>query len=309
MTWGCDTQLADWAGFRGTISLFQPRRRPLLRRTRAEASSPPVHKRIHITGAHRSGTTLMWALMTTCFDIDVSPPGEERLRAPLASRGPIVCTKRPDESDYAFKLLPFDPNLHVIQMIRDPRDVIASKYGPGPAPYFATLPSWRRNRPPRRIHPRAHVVSYERLVRTPDAVQKELMAGMPFLRAVSPFSRFSERAQTADRPQSRYWAEAMHSIRPPSPESIGRWREHLPRVKGQIARHGDISRDLIALGLEPDTAWLTLLDGVDADLTPSHLPETEPLKAPVTRAWRNALGILSYLRERRREKREERATI
>jgi hypothetical protein len=266
-----------------------------------------VHKRIHITGAHRSGTTLMCALMTTCFDIDASPAEEVRLRAPLATRGRIVCTKCPDESDYALKLLPFDPDLHVIQMVRDPRDVIVSRYGAGPAPYFATLRSWRRNRPVRRPHPRAHVVSYERLVKRPDDVQRELMAAMPFLRAVSPFSGFSERAGELANRRDLYWAEAMHSIRPPSPESIGRWRDHLPRVKGQMIRHGDIARDLIALGLERDTSWLALLDGIAADLTPSHLPEKEPLKAHVTRPWRNALGIAGYLWMRHRERRDERA--
>jgi hypothetical protein len=260
-----------------------------------------VHQRIHITGAHRSGTTLMCALMTTCFDIDVSPAEEVRLRAPLATRGRIVCTKCPDESDYALTALRFDSNLHIIQMVRDPRDVIVSKYGPGPAPYFATVPSWRRNRPPRRRHPRAHVISYERLVNEPDTVQSALAAAMPFLRVLLPFSAFSERAsELADR-QGLTWAEAMHSIRPPGPESIGRWRDHLPRVKGQIVRHGDISNDLIALGLERDRHWLSLLEGIEPDLTPSHLPEREPFKAPVTRVWRNAVGIANYVLMRRRE--------
>jgi hypothetical protein len=248
----------------------------------------------------------MCALMTTCFDIDAAPREEMRLRAPVSERGRVVCTKCPDESDYALKLLPFDRDLHVIQMVRDARDVIVSKYGAGPAPYFVTLPSWRRNLPHGRQHPRAHVVSYERLVSEPDAVQQELVTAMPFLHTIAPFSAFSERAsELADR-QQLYWAEAMHSIRPPQPESIGRWREHLPRVKGQIVRHGDISRELIALGLERDASWLSLLEGVDADLTPSHLPEEEPVKARITRAWRNALGMADYLWMRRRERSQER---
>jgi len=279
-------------------------RAALWRRT-THVSLANLHTRIHITGAHRSGTTLMSALMTTCFDIDVSPPEETRLRAPLAKSGRIVCTKNPDESDYALKLLALDPDLHVIQMVRDPRDVIVSKVGREPAPYFVTLRCWRRNRPPRRPHKRAHIVRYEALVSNPDSVQKELMAAMPFLRMTLPFSKFSERAQETAASRSPYWIEAMHSIRAPGPESIGRWREHLPRVKGQIARHGDISRELIALGLEKDKSWLSLLEGVEADMAPSHLPENEPLKAPITRAWRNALGILGYLRERRRERRQE----
>ena len=269
----------------------------------------PLRKRIHITGAHRSGTTLMCALMTTCFDIDVAPPEEQRLRAPLPRGGRIACTKSPDESDYALRLLPFDPDLHIIQMVRDPRDVIVSKYGRGPAPYFTNLDSWRRNKPSRRWrrHKRAHFVSYERLVREPDTVQAELAAAMPFLRQVCAFSAYSTRAQALAESRALYWSEAMHAIRPPGPESIGRWREHPERVKGQIARHGSISRDLVALGLERDDAWLSALEGVQPDMSVSHMPEHLNLKSKITRAWRDAIGILGYLRERHRERRESTA--
>lgn len=269
-------------------------------------TNPSRRKRIHITGAHRSGTTLMCALMTTCFDIDVAPPNEERLRSPVPPGGRIVCTKSPDESDYALGLLPYDPDLHVIQMVRDPRDVIVSKFGPEPASYFTNLQSWRRNKPSARWrrHPRAHIVSYERLVNRPDEVQAELAAAMPFLETVCAFSAYSDRAQDLADSRELYWSEAMHAIRPPGPESIGRWRQHLERVKGQIARHGDISDELIEMGLEPNNSWLALLEFVAADFTPSHLPEHLDLKSRITRSWRNAVGMLTYLRGRRREKKE-----
>ena len=248
----------------------------------------------------------MCALMTTCFDIDVSPPDEERLRALVPPGGRVLCTKSPDESDYALALLPFDPDLHVIQMVRDPRDVIVSKYGPGPASYFTNLQSWRRNKPSARwrSHSRAHVVSYERLVNRPDAVQAELGAAMPFLRTVCAFSAYSERASDLAVSRDLYWSEAMHAIRPPGPESIGRWRQHLERVKGQIARHGDISDELIELGLEDNNSWLALLEFVAPDLSHSHMPEHLDIKSRITRSWRNVVGMLSYLRARHREKRE-----
>ncbi len=246
----------------------------------------------------------MCALMTTCFDIDVAPPNEMRLRMPVPQGGRVLCTKCPDESDYARWLLLFDPHLHVIQMVRDPRDVIVSKFGSGEAPYFTNLQSWRQNRPsPRwRRHKRAHIVSYERLVTQPDDVQAELAAAMPFIHERCAFSDYSERAKELATSRELYWSEAMHAIRPPGQESIGRWREHLERVKGQIARHGDISGELVGLGLERDRNWLSLLDGVSPDFSPSHIPEERDVKSVITRAWRNVVGALSYLLERRRER-------
>lgn len=262
-------------------------------------------KRIHITGAHRSGTTLLCALMATCFDIDVVPPDEVRLRAPLPPGGRIVCTKCTDETDYAFWLLPLDPDLHILHIMRDPRDVIVSKYAPDPGRYFTNLRSWRRNRPRPfwRRHPRAHFISYERLVREPDAVQDELAQAMPFLRRVCAFSEFAVRARETAEGRGLYWSGAMHSIRPPDPESIGRWRAHPDRVKGQMARHGDLSRDLIEMGLEKDDGWRGMLDRAGCDLASSHIPEHETIASHVTRLWRNALGVVDYMRRRRREHR------
>lgn len=267
-----------------------------------------LHKRIHITGAHRSGTTLMFALLVTCFDIDKPIPAEDRLRKPLAQTGRIVCSKCPDESDYAFWLLPLDPNLHVIHMMRDPRDVIVSKFGSEAAPYFTNLYSWRRNHPAPRWakHPRAHFVRYERLVTEPNRVQEQLAARMPFLRQTRCFSDYAQHAAEVARECELYWDKAMHAIRPADRESIGKWRQRRERVQGQILRHGDLSDELIEMGYEPDRRWLDLLAGVAADLSPSHMPEEERLKSTVTRSWRNAVGAASYVLERWREMRRTR---
>ena len=56
-------------------------------------------------------------------------------------------------------------------------------------------------------------------------------------------------------------------------ESIGNWRNHLPRLKGQICLHGSISEDLIKYGYEPNNAWLSLLENIEPDFSPSHWPE------------------------------------
>src|SRR5256885_11397004 len=71
----------------------------------APAGRPPM--RIHITGAARSGTTLMLALMVTCFDIDGAVARETRLwRAPARGRR-IVLTKQPQDEKLALFLTRF----------------------------------------------------------------------------------------------------------------------------------------------------------------------------------------------------------
>ena len=261
-------------------------------------------KRIHITGAHRSGTTLLCALLASCFEIDVVVPDEHRLRTPLDWTGSITCSKCADETGYAFRLLPLDPDLHTVHILRDPRDVLVSRYMPQPERYFTNLRCWRRNKPGSiwARHRRAHLVRYEHLVRQPDDVQAHLAAGMPFLRRVCAFSMYSERARELASSRNLYWPQAMHSIRPPTTASIGTWQQHPERVKGQILRHGDISKELIELGYERDRNWLSLLEGREPDLTPSHMPEDDPLKSRVTRTWRDALGMFDYVRARRRER-------
>ncbi|MEN0002261.1 MAG: hypothetical protein AAF940_15390, partial [Pseudomonadota bacterium] len=73
--------------------------------------------------------------------------------------------------------------------------------------------------------------------------------------------------------------KALRGVRPISTSSIGNWKNHLPRVAGQIALHGAITDELIEFGYEPDRSWEALLDGVTPDLADSHFKETERFAA------------------------------
>jgi hypothetical protein len=264
--------------------------------TENAAPSGPAH-RIHITGAARSGTTLMLALLATCFEIDGATLRETRLwRAPLRGRR-IVLTKQPQDERLALFLGRFDPRLHIIYMLRDPREVIVSVHGTDPDRYWSNLRAWRESvRLAQRYFadPRVHVVRYERLMRDPDGVQRTLAAAMPFLKITRAFSNFHEHAELAD-PQ---WRAAMGSIRRLSPDALGTWRNHLPRLQAQLALHGDISNDLIRLGFEQDKGWLALLDGVEPDPTPSRTSEQETFRRRFNHAWRDTVGAVAYLLQR-----------
>jgi len=253
--------------------------------------------RIHITGAPRSGTTLMLALMLTCFDIDGGVAHEQRIWRGVPRGKHIVCTKRPGDERLAGALLRLDPNLHVICMLRDPRDAVVSIHGRVPDAYWSNLRAWRDSARITRYYQnrsRFHVVRYDELVTNSDAVQMRLAEAMPFLKQVLPFSRYHSAVQVSDN----QWLRAMRGVRPVSADNVGAWRKHLPRLKGQLLRHGDISDELIALGFEKDKNWLALLADVEPDMTPSRAPESMSLDQRVTRIWRDVSGGATYLARR-----------
>ncbi len=219
--------------------------------------------------------------MVSCFAIDAYEAHEAPLVRHRRNVG-IYLTKNPVDLHIVGPRLLIDRHLHVIAMLRDPRDVIVSRHPLDPDRYWAPLRFWKRHvQVIRRLmrHPRFIVVRYEYLVQRPNAVQEDLESRMPFLRRRLRFSEYHEVA----RPSAQSLA-AMGSLRPMDGSTIGNWRNHRARVAGQISIHGSICRELIEFGYERDENWLTQLNGVRPDLTPSHWPESAPL--PAWRIWR-----------------------
>lgn len=229
-------------------------------------------KRIHIVGVSpRTGTTLMAEAMKTCFSIDYCTKHEDRLftRAPCGNE--IFLSKAPKDIMIVGPSLKADPDLYVICMIRDPRDIISSKHKKDPDRYWAGLKFWKlyiREVEKLKGHPRFIPVVYEELVTDPDHIQSEIEEKIPFLKKTRLFSEFHRSAEVSEAS-----LEALRSVRPIKPESIGRWREHKARVAGQIQLHGDFSDDLIRYGYEKDSIWLQELEGVEPDTSTSHFSE------------------------------------
>ena len=67
--------------------------------------------------------------------------------------------------------------------------------------------------------------------------------------------------------------DALRGVRPISCVSVGKLRNHLPRVAGQLQLHGPITKDLIVFGYETDDLWHRELSGVDPDIAESHWPD------------------------------------
>lgn len=183
----------------------------------------------------------------------------------------VFLTKHPADIVAVEPALRIMPRLHVIVMIRDPRDIVASRHRADTDRYWAGLKYWKAFTPYiRRLrdHPRVTTIRYEDLASDPDRVQEQLMDGMPWLVRTAPFSEFHNLVSA-----SRDSLAALGGVRPVSPASVGQWRRHKPRVAGQVKTHGSISEDLIEFGYETDAQWEGELSGIEPDLAESHWPE------------------------------------
>ncbi len=218
-------------------------------------------KRLHVVGCHRSGTTLMTELLGNCFDIQGRVAHEQSLWQPIPGDWPVFLSKKPPDTVRIRPVFLLDPDLYVIAMIRDPRGVITSRHKNRPDVFFSSF--WRWEHYLHAImalesHPRYLVVRYEDLVADPDAVQDRIAAAFPFLQPKSRFSRFPEGADIHDSAQV-----SLNGVRAVDRSSLDRWRQELPRIKGELMRHPSMTRWLVRLGYEPDDTWTRCLDGVE----------------------------------------------
>ncbi len=229
-------------------------------------------KRIHIVGSSsRTGTTLMAEAMRACFEIDYGTDHHDSIFVPSPPDGNIFLSKHPHEIVIVGPLLKLMPELYVIFMVRDPRDVITSKHSNDPDRFWAGLKYWKMYTVfGRKLkdHPRFITVRYEDLASKPDKVQTQIMSRMPFLVKKAPFSLYHQVARPSEDS-----VRALHNIRPIQPDGVSRWRKHLPRVAGQLAQHGSLTQDLIEFGYEKDDSWLVELKGTTPDTSSGHYPE------------------------------------
>jgi hypothetical protein len=190
---------------------------------------------IYIQGCARSGNTLIRELCASGFQgaelVKLTKDQAEcslahvveLLRPPAKSR--VLVASRNYENSLAMDrdLLRANPDVKILWMLRDPRDVLTSTHPDQPGKFYVT--------PERLIQslqlygqfknePQVLTVRYEELVTQPDAVQAgiaqsfNLAASRKFVEAHKFFPRFHENVR------------AMHSIRPIDANSVQKWRNN-----------------------------------------------------------------------------------
>lgn len=238
-------------------------------------------KRIHIVGVSpRSGTTLMLEALKSCSNVDFASTHEDRLFVRAPKRTTIFLSKSPKDIMVVGPSLSVDPNLYIICLIRDPRDIICSKHKKDPEKYWASLKFWNEyTKEFDRLtdHSRFIPVRYEYFVSNPDKIQNLLITKIPFLEKKYLFSDFQNRAEVSEHSK-----QALGKIRPFKSTSVGRWKQHKGRIAGQMSLHGSLVNDLIKYGFENDIDWLQELDENDTDLSTSHFSEYFNFKDRVT---------------------------
>ncbi|MBA6413843.1 sulfotransferase [Parahaliea sp. F7430] len=254
-------------------------------------------KRLHIVGCPRSGTTLLMELISTCFDSDGFCSHESSIFAPPSvPDAELYFSKQPNDIKQLQHIFFRDPQLYVIYMGRDPRAVITSKHRESPDQYFCNYRVWRECDLAAQAydqHARFLRLRYEDLVADPDAIQATIAAHFPFLQQRHRFSEYHQHAAPSADSQ-----RAMNGLRAVNPESLNKWRSHLPRIAEQLQRHPRLAEDLVRLGYEPDHSWLEELEGVQAIALPCRYPERKAHLKEAERRVRVWLKSRTYLKQR-----------
>ncbi len=256
-----------------------------------------MFKHLHIVACSpRSGTTLPHEVMVTCFRVDKQYDHEMRFNLVSADDDQILITKRPKDTMYMPDVID-DPDLYVIYVMRDPRDVIVSRHGKNKEMYYSNIRLWREMHGYARAiatHERFLQVSYEEFVTNPDAVQDQIAAKFPWLETLHNFSEYHEFAEVSEKSKL-----AMNDVRPIAPTSVGKWKSNLGRIKGQQITHGSLTPDLIECGYETSAEWEQVLEDVEPDFSRSLYPEKVYFWSRISQRINALRKIANYRRMRR----------
>ena len=217
-------------------------------------------KHLHVTGCGRSGTTLLLEMMRASFRCDESSKHEQSILETPPTSPSTMFTKHPGEVAFLRPLLAADPDLGGVYIYRDPRSVICSIHAKAADCYATNFSSWLKEQMHAKYlmsHPRFVEVRYEELITDPDNVQAKIHKTFPLLEATGQFSSYHERARPSEGA-----VQALNGFREVDRERLHAWRNHLSRVKEQLASHPGMARILIELGYEEDTTWTSLLPEV-----------------------------------------------
>ena len=179
-------------------------------------------QRILICGCARSGNTLMLNLMEVGFQNivkNIDGPGNEQIpKKPIP--GHVVVGKFPKKIYQLDTLM--KPDLGVIYMLRDARDVLISKHFQKPHKYWTPIRRWVEAAEiavKYENHPQVHILKFEDLLRSPDKIQFSLAQKFGLI----PLRSFAAAHKYFDKTDD-YNIQTMNGIRPLDKSRIGAWK-------------------------------------------------------------------------------------
>lgn len=120
-------------------------------------------------------------------------------------------------------------------------------------------------------------------------MQKFLAEQIPWLKQKVLFSVYQNISKPSLQSQ-----RAMHGVRQIDTLSVGLWRQHLPRLAGQLLQHGSITKELIEDGYEKDESWTSELADIEPDLSPSYCPDHHSLCQSVKRTIKDSAVLAKF---------------
>jgi hypothetical protein len=173
----------------------------------------------------------------------------------------VMITKRPRDVFDLHRIRRFyeerQASLRTIITIRDPRDALTSSHPRSVRrrPYHFRIDGWRDLYPCLALYlhdPDVLIVRYEDLVSDLDGVQASIDAFVDE-RIEHSFSEFHQGVP-------RYFdTRALNGVRPVDGRGVGRWKlpQHSARIEQILRELPDFPQQLINLGYEKDSSWVT----------------------------------------------------
>jgi len=216
---------------------------------RGQAAGP----RVFITGSARSGTTLLLNLFRLFTDVSVLDR-ENCIRSVVSDPVPgwLIAKRTPHCAEHLIADLPLIDKTWIVDITRDPRDVVSSKLDGWPD-FYCDFTRWARDArvigQVRGLHLRLIQIRYERLVTDPSRVMSEL-GDILGLGKPLPSQEYPSAVPEDLSPQA---TSALGGVRPVSRERVGRWRlesSSRRRVAEQLKSNADMEVLLQYAGYE-----------------------------------------------------------
>ncbi len=238
--------------------------------------------KIYITGCARSGTTLLQQMMYAFRNMHIVGPEHfidgflkdeirqlprhqhvviKRSRSCLSGIYPAEFTQNDEMSieDYREQLLQIIQklNLRLLDIFRDPRDVLTSRHHSDPDSYYVSFERWYGHHCDiqwlQQRWDKFLQVKFENLLRSPNRVQDKISNHFN-LKKKAEFSDYPEFIEKSSLPENQ--RKALKGFRKLDPEKIGRWRETDPEYILELTKNYPQLLDLlIEYDYEPDKSW------------------------------------------------------